>query len=104
VDVLEDEDERLFLGERLEELAVGPERLLRAERPLGLGGSSRAFSEATHDLLQRPKGDALAMGEATTLEDNRSRSDLRDHLRGKARLPEARRAKHGHEQRRFLLD
>jgi len=51
VNVLEHENERLLLRKRLEELAVGPEGLLRAVRQLGVGSSGWTDGKAPQALL-----------------------------------------------------
>jgi hypothetical protein len=76
VNVLEHEEKRPLLGERLEELAIGPEDLLRALCLLGIGRSGGTLWQAAEDLLQRPKRDALPVGEAAPLKDRRAHSHL----------------------------
>src|SRR5439155_16930155 len=50
------------------------------------------------DLLERPVGDALAVGEAAADDDARPRLDLRDELADEPRLADPGRADHGRDE------
>ena len=108
VHVVEDRDQRPVVGERLEELARGPRRLLRrssrrAETDRtgetvgdddslvgahGLGNTvvgSRA-AHLTHDLPEWPVRDPLAVRQAAPDDDPSSASDASEELAGEPRL------------------
>ena len=120
VDVVEDDDERLLLRERLEQPAHGPERLLgRAAGavpaddrgdPLGddrgIRASDRRFDPGAHvllperlgdDLRDRTEGDSLAVRQAAAGEDARALADLGRSLREQARLADTGGAEDGEE-------
>src|SRR4029453_14546216 len=86
VNVLKHEHQWAFFRKRLEEFPVGPERFLGACRLLGVGCFGWPRGKTTKNLLQRPEGDPLAIGEAATLKYRRLLLNLGRELDRDARL------------------
>ena len=115
VDVLEDDEQRPFARERLEQAPHGPEELLRRsrsaaaeraealdhERGVGLVAHrvrhGLLAAEPLDELRQRPEGDPVAVGEAAPGGDGRVLADLGDELGHEPRLADAGRADHRHQ-------
>ncbi len=125
MDVVEDQDERLAPRQAFEESTDGPEALLRGPRPFSQpdqlgdpvgdavgaldtveerrdpasGLLGRVFvgdrGHSADGLCDRPVGDALAVGETASPQDERPIADLVEDLQDEARLPDARLAKDG---------
>ena len=122
MDVLEADDEGARPGERLEQLADRPERLLacrarpggtqRAEdslqHELGVGrafecGSDRALAaRLANNLSEGPERDSIAVGKAPAGEERRPISRCCGELASEPRLPKPGRAEHGEEAARAL--
>ena len=118
VDVLEHEQQRAFVGERLEEAADGPRALAGGRRTLGEPGQLEhalpdQFGilgrrkdgrqiEALDHVAKRQVRRALAVGDAAAGQHGRPPLHERDQLVGEARLADAGLADHGHDLRRRL--
>ena len=115
VDILQDDDERPFARNELEEPPHCPEQLLRRsgsaaaehvetlEYEGGVGVVAHRFrhalfaTETLDELRQRPESDPVAVGETATRGDCRVRADLGDEFRHEARLPDPGRPNHRHQ-------